>query len=410
MQGFAGDARAEFSARLRARGPEIEHATLARIYGVADPGRSVDSRYVVGLRAAVSAAVDYGLALVELDDWDETPVPAILLTQARVAARNDVGLDTVLRRYVAGHALLGDFLVDEADRSGLSGAVLKQLLRSQAEILERVLVAVSEEHVREESETLRPTEKRRLKRVEGLLEGRLIETPDFSYDFGGNHLGVVVAATRGTDMYLHRLASALDRRLLLVRRDLETVWAWLGGPRTTEPSDVERVVLATWPPNLAVAIGAPADGLLGWRLTHRQARIAMPLAQRSPARFASYVASPVLASVLQDEFLEASLRRLYIEPLARKRDGGDILKKTLRAYFASEGNASSTAAALCVSRQTVINRVHTVEGRLGQPLRTCMADLEIALRLDELDGSTVPLDRPSTDTTKRAQLYKLSRH
>jgi hypothetical protein len=42
----------------------------------------------------------------------------ILLVQARLAARSDVSLDIVLRRYFAGYSLLGDFLVGEADRLG----------------------------------------------------------------------------------------------------------------------------------------------------------------------------------------------------------------------------------------------------------------------------------------------------
>ncbi len=46
---------------------------------------------------------------------------------------------------------------------------------------------------------------------------------------------------------------------------------------------------------------------------------------------------------------------------------------------------SSAAAALGVSRQTVINRLHAVEERLGRPLGACAVEVEAALRLEELD-------------------------
>ena len=66
------------------------------------------------LREAVSAALSYGSAESTLDV--RPPVPPQLLLQARHAARNGVPLDTVLRRYFAGHALVSDFLVQEAER------------------------------------------------------------------------------------------------------------------------------------------------------------------------------------------------------------------------------------------------------------------------------------------------------
>lgn len=96
----------ELHARLQARRPEIERDVLSRVYGVSDPTGVSNSEYVDGLRAAVSAALDFGLAAIERGERRAPPIPAALLAQARVAARSGVGLDTVLRRYYAGHSLL----------------------------------------------------------------------------------------------------------------------------------------------------------------------------------------------------------------------------------------------------------------------------------------------------------------
>jgi hypothetical protein len=383
-----GQARAELSARLRARLPEIEDATLTRVYGVAEPGRSADPRYVEGLRAAVSAAIDYGLESVEFGER-VSAVPVILLAQARVAARNNVSLDTVLRRYVAGYTLLGDFLVEEANQSGLNGVALKGLLRTQAALLERVLAAVGEEHAREGGGRLRSAEQRRIKRVEGLLAGRLVDTSDLAYGFDAHHLGLVVAGPEA-EKHLTELAMTLDRRLLAIPGDQEAVWAWLGARRTTDPRDLEHLVLETWPAHLSLAVGEPATGFAGWRMTHQQARAAFPIAVQSLKRLALYADVALLASVLQDDLLSTSLRNLYLAPLANERDGGAGLRETLRAYFAAECNTSSTAAALGVSRQTVINLVRVIEYHLDRPLHTCTMELEIALKLDELGSSTSP--------------------
>jgi DNA-binding PucR family transcriptional regulator len=57
----------------------------------------------------------------------------------------------------------------------------------------------------------------------------------------------------------------------------------------------------------------------------------------------------------------------------------------LRAYLSARRNASATAAALGVSRQTVNKRLRTAEKRLGRYLDECMPEIEAMLRLDELE-------------------------
>ena len=63
-------ARAELSARLHERGPEIEQAVLTRTFAVSDTNEpldldSLDPTYLQGLRTAIGAAVDYGLEVIE---------------------------------------------------------------------------------------------------------------------------------------------------------------------------------------------------------------------------------------------------------------------------------------------------------------------------------------------------------
>ena len=58
-------------------------------------------------------------------------------------------------------------------------------------------------------------------------------------------------------------------------------------------------------------------------------------------------------------------------------------RETLRAYFASGRNISSTAAALGVDRRTVTNRIRAIEDLFGRPLGDFATELETALRLDD---------------------------
>jgi hypothetical protein len=367
--------------RLEARRSEIDRAVFTRIRAISDHMEVADPEYAHGLRAAVSAAVAYGLAAVELGEEHSPPPPPILLAQARLAARNGIGLDTVLRRYFAGHALIGDYLIEEAERGGIKGAALQRLLRTQAALFDRLLAAISEEHAREVDSRTSTSAQRHTQRVERLLAGELLEAPGLAYDFTGSHLGAIAVGPDAAKA-LGDLAGALDRNLMLVDRDQNTVWAWLGSRRSVDPAEIERFVISNWPSQISLAIGEPGDGLAGWRLTHHQARAALSIAVRGSRSFVRYVDVALLASILQDDLVATSLRALYLAPLRQERDGGETARQTLRAYFAAGRNVTSAAAALGVSRQAVNSRLRMVEKRIGRHLEDCATDLEAALRME----------------------------
>src|ERR1019366_2130810 len=136
----------------------------------------------------------------------------------------------------------------------------------------------------------------------------------------------------------------------------------------------------------SLAIGEASVGIDGWRLTHRQAQAAMLVALRRPQRITWYSDVALLAAVLRDQELARSLVEVHLSPLEDQKDGGAVARRTLRAYFAAGCNAATAAAALGVNRHTVERRLHTVEEKLGRLLHTCHAELEVALRLDELES------------------------
>jgi hypothetical protein len=145
-QGTFGQARAGVVARLRVRRTEIEEVIFARVRDLA-PGavEFADPEYAVGLRAAVAAVVDYGLTGIERGEESAAVAPSAALEQARRAARAGVGLDTVLRRYVAGYAVLGDYVMQEVDHSDLQGqrTAVRQVLETSASLLDRLIPSIT---------------------------------------------------------------------------------------------------------------------------------------------------------------------------------------------------------------------------------------------------------------------------
>ena len=370
--------------RLRERRPEIEQTLLARVYSVSDPNEAGDPDYVAGLRAAVSAALDYALAGIDGPKQGDVPIPDELPAQARQAVRNGVSLDTVLRRYFAGYTLLGDFIVQDTGGSDcLDTADLQWLLRTLSNLFDRLIVAVAQVYTREVDEMrLRSTKERRVEQVRRLLAGLTIDTEGLGYDFAAHHLGLV-AAGPGAGEAIREIAATLDRLLLLVDPGEQTVWAWLGGRERLPPEEMKGIAIAVNSP-VTVAIGEPAQGLAGWRLTHLQAGAALPIATEGAERVVRYADVALLASALRDDVLASSLESMYLEPLAVEPDGGAALRDTLRAYFAAGRHVSSTSNALRVSRQTVNRRLRSVEAKVGRPLDECAADIETALRFAEL--------------------------
>jgi len=384
MRGSLERARSELAERLRERRGEIVEALLTRTYAIADPKEAADPEYVQGLRAAVSAALAIGLAAVEHGEERAPSVPVLLLAQARLAARNNIPLDTVLRRYFAGYTTLGDFIVQEAGEMSLGEAGLKRILRDQAVFFDRLVVAVSDEHGREASSSCGGSAQRRADLVKRLLDGDLLDGTSLGYEFDVVHIGLV-ATGDGTLDAIRSFARTVDRRLLLIPHG-EVVWAWLGGRRVPDPHDLERLISSFMPANVCLALGEPGQGLAGWRLTHLQASAALPIAVRGPKSLVRYADVALLASILRDSLLTDSLHYLYLKPLEGERDGGAVFRETLRCYLDARENASSAAATLGVSRRTITSRIRTIEERLGKPLSACAAEIEVALRFQAMDG------------------------
>lgn len=369
--------------RLRERLPELRAAIATRIYSIADPRDVADPAYLHGLDGAVGAAIDYRLAVLEGGQHKVAAVPPVLLAQARLDARDGVSLDTVLRRYVADNSLFADFLAEEAERAEVSNSALRRMLGAQASLSDHLIAVVSEEHARETANRPSNAAERRRECVKRLVVGELIDHSELGYDVEVCHLGLMAKGEGGKEL-MRALATRLDRRLLAIQREEEPVWGcWLGGRSSLAAEEALEALADLKSDGVFVTVSEPSEGITGFRFSHFQAKAALPIAERRGQCVLRYADVALVASIIRDDLLVASLRQLYLTPLESMRDGGQIARATLRAYFKAERNFSSTAASLGVDRHTVRNRIRAIEELLGRPLKDSATDLEIALQLDD---------------------------
>ena len=144
--------RVGIAERLAARRAEIEHAIFARVNGATfDAAVGDDAEYVQGLRLTVGALVNYSLVAIDRGGDGPGKVPRAAVAQARRAARGGVPLCTVLRRYVAGQALLEDFVIQEATHGDFVGerAALRGVLETSSLILDRLLPSITAAYTEE---------------------------------------------------------------------------------------------------------------------------------------------------------------------------------------------------------------------------------------------------------------------
>ena len=344
------------------------------------PVRELD--YLKGLSEAVHTGVDYGIEVIAVGPERARPLPLPLVVQPRLSARYRVPLESVILRYLAAKCVLHQFVVNEAPAiPSLDPELLGHALSALESAFDPLIAAASEEYRWEASYSNTTPDGRLAERVRRLLAGEPVDPAPLEYGLSGHHLGLVARSSEVRPL-LRELSLECDRRLLAVRPTEGETWAWIGGRR---PLDLDRVlgwVEGSWPASIPLGIGEPGTDVSGWRRSHAQARTAAGLAQPGSGPF-RYRDVALVAAAARDPLLPSVLSELYLAPLD-SADRGELLRETLRAYFAAGCNAKAASAALGVSRQTVANRVLEVEKLIGHRLDKCGDTLRTALHLEEL--------------------------
>ncbi len=373
---------------LRSYTPAIDQAICARVRDAIPHAGNQNPEYEAGLLAAVTAVVGYSLDAIEQGPEWSGPIPPATAAQARRAARIGVSLSTIQRRYFAGHREFGEFVTQEVERNGFSnnGQVIHHLRRTQEALLEHLTAAIEREYNHEQELIANSPEQRRLEIVQRLLSGELVESTEHTelgYEIHAAwHLGLIASGADAHEV-VRALKTRYARKLLSVSLN-GRVCVWLGAQETLTAADIEHMSNKGHI-DLSLAVGEPGKGFDGWRLTYDQACAAFAVALRRPDKVAWYAEGRLLATALQNATLASSLKQKYLAPLSNQSDGGAKLRRTLRTYIDLECNATSASHPLQVGRHTVESHVHTAEKLIGCSLRECLPELDVALRLEELN-------------------------
>jgi hypothetical protein len=367
------------------------------------------------LAASIFEAVEYALSYAEAGDHSSRLVPGSVLAQAGHAARAGVRLDDLIRAYVSADRILGEYVVTEVD--GRRRDATQEIVRRQSAYLEHLLDALAEAYNAEVDRLTAAPERRLAEYVERLLLGRdEYAAARIGYRLDGFHVGIVGIGPRAAST-IEAAARALGHELLLVSRDADVVWAWMGAPVELRLDELEAAAARAGAADVALALGQSREGFAGWRRSHEEAAMTQAVARRreghAVTRCADFAAE---AALLQTPDLAALLVEVLLGPLSTLRLDGGVARSTLRQYLACSQNISSTAGALGVNRRTVEKRLRQISEALGQPLSRRIATIDLALRLEALgvssagkgaasptSGPLSPTSGPLSPTSRRAQ-------
>ncbi|HYM55591.1 MAG TPA: helix-turn-helix domain-containing protein [Solirubrobacteraceae bacterium] len=381
------------AARLRGRRGEIEESIVTAVLNAGE-GPVADDDPDVTTESREMVAILVESLLVGIERGVPWPDPAPSAASGYRAIRAGVHLRTGVRRNLLAHALLLDYLLEEVSSSGDMTtdrvAFVKDVWLAGHAALASRLSAMTEAYVLEARQSALTYDQRRLQLAKDLLAGRRVDAESLSHPLDVLHVGIVASGV-GAAEPIKVVGARLGSRVLVLSHVDGVVWAWLSGRERLRTDEMTRRLAADAPAHAKIGVGEPAEGPGGFRLTYRQANAALSVAELRTDPVTRYADAALLAHAVQDATLARSLIDVYLAPLGTSRQGGDVLRNTLRAYFNAGRNGSAAAVVLKVDRSTVRHRLDAVEERLGHSLYSQQAELEVALALEQLH-LTAPLE------------------
>jgi hypothetical protein len=336
------------------------------------------------LRASCYGNIRSALQALGGDRQPPRNSPSEAMNEARATARAGVALEPLLHTYRIGHAVILERFFVLIEGMDLSSAQRHSATLIGSKYLfayvDRVVGEVSEEYTAERQRALRSSIQRRVQLVRDVLGGATIDSVELGYRLEQEHIAVISTGP-AADASLRDLARRLERSLLTVAMTDDTVWAWLGSPRRSEPGERHDAVWARLPESTRYAVGEPAWGISGFRDTHEQALAAHRVATHLPQSVTRYDDVALEAALLSD--IRAARRFVARElgPLTSPDPRARVLRDTLGGYLRSGLNAAAAAALLNVSDRTIAYRMHSIEDALGRSVPARSTELAAAVRL-----------------------------
>lgn len=329
--------------------------------------------------------------------------PLSALSYARRLAQRDVPLAALLRAYRFGQSRFLHLCMEHAIRLGRDDTAQTMMALSDltATYIDRVGELVSDAYVAERERWLQDRGVMRRNWVTQLLSApgpnAVRAERALGYRLDRVHLGVEawlqpdeVAREQLTTVFrsaVTRMAGVLDSQgaPLAVPSDEREMQIWIApGPGIRPDAQALGDSLRTAKLPVRIAVGHPATGLDGFRMTmngaSRAKRLSISAGSRAPMTVSYDELAPVALldgdSPDLGDFVRRTLAGLAVE------DGrGEWLRETLLTFLRNKGSYADAARELHVHRNTVQYRVAQALEVYGMPLPADVLQLRLALEI-----------------------------
>lgn len=337
---------------------------------------------------------------------DALVVPEPALDYARGLVQRRIPLVVLLRAYRIGHGFLWNVASSELTREigddGRSAALdaSSNFMFDYIDVMSDHLVGAYHE---ERDRWVRSAAAIRAETVREILEGHSEHERSASsrlgYELRRTHVGLILAGAPETPVgskvgslehQATEAAAVLGCADPLLIPAGAVLWGWCGTFKPPTPEALVQLEAYTPPAGVRMAVGRPAFGIDGFRVTHAEAAHAASFWDLGASRATmSYRAIEVVSLLASDlprarRFVEGALGAL-----AEQSDAAAGLRHTLLAFLSHGCSHVQAAQELQMHQNTVFNRVRRAEELLGGSVTDRRVELHTALMLTETLGAQV---------------------
>lgn len=349
--------------------------------------------------ASCTSSIEVGLTMVRHGiPASRTEAPVASLEHARAMAARGLSIDGTLRFYRLGHAYFWDMWIGvlsaEIDDPARLGEILRETAAFMFAFTDVISTQVSVALLAERDRRQRRITAQREEVAAAVLAGEMDDVAaaerTLGFAFAPPHVGFVCwSETDGADLEqaaVRFAASVGAGRPLLIARGGAELSGWQAvGPDGAGAGPSEL------PAGVRIAVGSAGRGIDGFRTTHDEALRAQRYAQLSTGggTITRFQDIRYLDLLTRDLPAARAFVAEELGELARTDERSETLREFLRVLLANDGNATATAAALGLHRNTARQRLARAEELRGRPVTQHGAELRAALAVAEALGDEV---------------------
>lgn len=396
LHGLAGAIGEQMAIRLHTRIPELQRRDEQAIFDET--------------QASCTSNVEQLLALLARGETASvlvTPEPAIRYAQGLVRRR--IPLDVLLRAYRIGHAYLWSLTARQFRADIEQEAELLSSLEASAAFMFDYVDRVSAElvaayHV-ERDRWVRSAAALRAETAQHIIDGgphnETAASARLGYELRRHHVAAVFAldhpvAVPDADLSLEREALTVGATLgcadtLVIPAGTATLWAWYGTPEPPGRAFMKQLESSQVARGVRFAIGRPAYGADGFRVSHIEAQHAARFWDGAslPGTVVSYRAVELVSLLAADLDRARRFVRSELGELAVATDSASDTRVTLMTFLSCGGSHVHAAELLHMHPNTVYKKVKRAEILLGYPITERRVELTNALMLAQSLGKEV---------------------